>query len=179
MQSPSDHSELADRVTREWEAARGTVSAYVGTLVHNRADREDVLQQTILYLLEHAADYKGSGFAPWAMRVAKFRILELWRRNKYDRRMRSLTDVADAVEAAFPDVQPPGRTRVEALRACLAELPDKHRQLVEQRYRAGTELAALSAHWQRPAGTLAVALHRIRNALARCIEGRLRLEEPA
>ena len=177
LPSSGAHCEPVALVAHEWNAAREIVSAYVGSLVRNQSDREDVLQQTALYLIEHAADYQGTGFLTWAIGVAKFRILELWRRNKYDRRMKSLTDVADAAEKAFLDVPPPGQARVEALNTCLAELPPKHRQLVEQRYHAGIGLAELAEQWQRPVNTLAVILHRIRHALARCIEDHLRLEE--
>ncbi|MEM7393217.1 MAG: sigma factor-like helix-turn-helix DNA-binding protein, partial [Verrucomicrobiota bacterium] len=59
--------------------------------------------------------------------------------------------------------------RTLALETCMGRLADDQRILVERVYRDGETLEAIAASLQRRANSVAVTLHRIRQALADCI----------
>jgi RNA polymerase sigma-70 factor (ECF subfamily) len=67
------------------------------------------------------------------------------------------------------DVSP----RREALERCLDGLPPKSRSLVTFRYHNGLKIDQIAAAVQSTPGSVRVALFRIRETLAACIERRL------
>lgn len=159
------------RVAAEWVKVQGEVSTYIRSLVHSPADRDDLLQQTILYLLDHAAEYRGEGFKFWALRTARYRILEYWNRQRRDGRVAIM---AQAVEMAFAHAEEPVEDgRIEALKICLERLSPSHREMLEKRYISGQTMSQLAAHLARTTGSLAVTFHRLRQSLALCIAARM------
>jgi RNA polymerase sigma-70 factor (ECF subfamily) len=63
-----------------------------------------------------------------------------------------------------------------ALAECLRRLPDHQRQMVELRYRQQHSLQQVADRLERSLSAVTVALHRIRQSLARCIAERLARE---
>jgi RNA polymerase sigma-70 factor (ECF subfamily) len=63
-----------------------------------------------------------------------------------------------------------------ALDGCLAKLGEKQRELINERYTPGRSLEQLAANTGRTAGSLRIALHRIRELLKNCVEQTLAQE---
>ncbi len=68
----------------------------------------------------------------------------------------------------------PVGSRQAALADCLKSLPEDQRQLVKERYQDGSAMADIAQARQQSPNAIAVTIHRIRQALSRCIESRLR-----
>lgn len=63
------------------EAYRGPVFRFVERMTRNRATAEDVLQETFLSLLEHAADFRGEGSPRgWVFSIARNHVRRQLRR---------------------------------------------------------------------------------------------------
>jgi RNA polymerase sigma-70 factor (ECF subfamily) len=60
-----------------------------------------------------------------------------------------------------------------ALRDCLACLPDKHRRLIDRRYREEIPIRQLAVDHGKNESALKMAMMRIREVLRQCIESKL------
>ena len=67
-------------------------------------------------------------------------------------------------------LQPKASAQQEALNNCMKKLPDKSMQLLELRYIDNLKPQAMAGQMGTSAGTIRVALTRIRKALGQCIE---------
>ncbi|MFM9145237.1 MAG: sigma-70 family RNA polymerase sigma factor, partial [Phycisphaerales bacterium] len=93
---PSTRRALAD-----WRRAQPAVSAFVHALVHDRAERDDVLQDVAVAVLESHHRYDPSRpFLAWALTIARNEVVDSLRRRR--RRPALLgTDAADALAEAI------------------------------------------------------------------------------
>lgn len=67
---------------------------------------------------------------------------------------------------------------LRALDRCFEKLNEKQRNLIEQRYTPGKSLETYATELGTSAGSLRITLHRIRQALKRCVESTMK-GEPA
>lgn len=157
------------------------IYGFIGTLVVNRNDAEDVLQETNLALWEMADQFTpGTDFVAWACKVAHYRVLKQWAATK---RLRvSLTPEAmNALAAdAIHESQLAGMAAAEqfdahrnALTACLGEVSARNRDLLLQYYEHGKSLSDIGLTIGRDSNAVAQLFHRVRAALRACIRKRL------
>ena len=145
---------------------------YIAFLVGRVDDVPEILQQTNLALLRKAVEFQpGSNFLAWARGVAYFEVLTFRRERGRDRHL--FDDDLLAQLASVPQAEEGDCQRRVALRHCLAELPEKHRQMIAQRCAADWSIVELARHWQRSEAAMKMALLRLRKALLRCVDGRL------
>lgn len=78
-----------------------------------------------------------------------------------------------ALERSERDTADHDDRTVEALRACLTQLPSRYREMVDAHYRDDASLTALAERWQRTTGAVKKQLCLIRKSLRQCIEQRL------
>ena len=65
-----------ERFTRCWTQAQPAVAGYIGSLVPNFHEAEDLLQNVAVVLLRKYPEYDESlPFVAWAMGIARFEIL--------------------------------------------------------------------------------------------------------
>ncbi len=124
---------LAERVTPR-------VLAYAARMLGgDRAEAEDVAQETLLRLWRMAPDWRQgeAKVTTWAYRVATNLCIDRQRsrRRKGQVALDDAPDLADGAPAADQRLQD-GR-RIAALEAALAELPDRQRQAVVLRHIEG------------------------------------------
>src|SRR4051794_9045060 len=73
------------QATRLWTSAQPTVSAFVATLVRDFRDRDDVLQETAVAVIESFDHYDASrSFVGWALGIARNQALMHLRRRGRD-----------------------------------------------------------------------------------------------
>lgn len=171
--APDPHTEAMVRLTRLWSSAMPAVEAFIHAAVRDPHDRDDVIQATSEYLARHFDRYDpDSSFVSWAITVARYRVLELWRERSRSRLV--LTDQAlDAVADVAADLSPQISDRQEALRFCMDKLGRHQRQLLELRYTQSVTPAEIANLLGKSANAVSAALLRVRNALRRCVEQRL------
>ena len=167
-----DHMRQAMRL---WALAQPSVSAFITTMVADFNDRDDILQEVAVAVLESFDTYDTSrSFVPWAIGIARNQIGLHFRRHRRDRHTFDSEAMAN-VAAAFERITPDEISRFDRLRACLDRLAPKARQLCELRYRDDLKPAAIAARLTMSANAVSKALQRVRDELRACVEG----EEPA
>lgn len=163
-------------VTRLWTLAVPTVSAFVASLVRDFQDRDDVLQDTAVAVVESFERYdRDRPFVAWALGVARNQALLHLRRKGRDR-VTFDTDAVDALVAAFAEVAPAEARKLDHLRGCVQALDERSRELCRLRYERDMKPAAIGEHLGMGANAVAKSLQRIRDRLRACVEGKARGE---
>lgn len=157
--------------------AQRPLYAYIRTLLGPSADVEDVLQEVNLVLWRKAQEYDGRGqFLTWACHVAYLQVLAHLKRCRRDKHVyfdeAVLADLAVPLAHQVESLQ----ERAEALRHCLQQLAPEHRRMITARYADGGSVQKIAQELGRPAGSVRVALHRIRGALLACMQRQLAAE---
>ncbi|MCB1237450.1 MAG: sigma-70 family RNA polymerase sigma factor [Verrucomicrobiae bacterium] len=160
--APEDYAELM-------AAHQGRLESFIRSLTGDRDASKDVLQETNLVLLRKAREFRpGTNFAAWAFRVARFEVMT-WRRRRGRNRLAfddelvaQLADTATGEDGAY-DV------RIDALRDCLAKLPERQRVVIEKRYLEGCTVAELAETGPENANAISQLLFRARQNLLKCV----------
>lgn len=149
------------------------VEAYVRSLVPNRTDAEELLQDVAAVLWRKFDDFQlGTRFDHWACHVAHNHVLYYFRRKRRDTQVFAdyvLTAVAqEAIRQN--DVWPERR---DALETCLQQLPQADRELIQARFQPSTTNRTVAHQTGRSETAISRALNRIYTALLNCIEQRI------
>jgi len=164
------------RVTREWTLAQPAVAAFLTAVVHDFRQRDDLLQEVAVAVLESFERYDPARpFVPWAMGIARNQV-GAWLRSRRRERVTFDTDAVEALAVAFSELPAAEYRRLDRLAECVARLEGRARTLCHLRYVEDLKPAAIAARLGMQANTVAKALERVRARLRACIEGEV---EPA
>lgn len=162
--------EKARQAMRLWTLAQPTVSAFVTSLVRDFRDRDDVLQETAVAVIESFDRYDSTRpFIGWALGIARNQVGLYFRRRGRDR-LTFDTESVEHLAVAFETVVADDLHRLDYLRDCMQRLEGRSRRLCELRYRDDLKPAAIADAVGMSANTVAKALQRIRDQLRTCIE---------
>jgi len=146
------------------------LTRYIRTLVPNRADAEEVLQETNLFLWRHAEEYQsGTNFAAWASKAAYYHVLTFRKRQARDRLRFSDVLIDQLSRTAAPLCESVSQ-EVEAFELCMAKLPLEDRELLELRYQPDATVQAVAAKVGKSSKAVYHALSRIRMWLLECMQ---------
>ena len=149
------------------------VYAYIRSLVPNRADAEDLLQDTSKILWEKFDQYKvGTDFAAWARKIAHYEVLRFRREKRTGQVVFSQELVEQLVDQATANPTRTDGTHA-ALLECVSELKEHDRDLLEQRYEPGASVQGIADLLKCPVQTVYSRLKRIRRAVFDCIQRKL------
>ncbi|MCE9632154.1 MAG: sigma-70 family RNA polymerase sigma factor [Planctomycetia bacterium] len=174
---PLSHDEFVSLLT----ASQRRVYAFICTLVVDRSDADEVLQETNLALWQQIERFEpGTDFVAWACRVAHFKVMKL--RDAAKRHRVKLDDAViellatESIEEQRADhrlaAERYERNRL-ALVACLEELSERNRNILLLHYQGGQSLATIGTSIGRTANAVAQLFHRIRALLRTCVQRRL------
>lgn len=175
MSDQEDNSRSADvdGFIQQLTAAQTSLRAYILASVGNLSDASDVLQKTNLALWKNASKFRAdTQFMPWAVTIAKYQILSYCRDRSRDRHVYPEDIATLMLETAcreLPDID----SRQEALRHCLAKLPNKHNELLQLRYYDQNPISHIANKLRRTENSIKSILVRIRKTLLECIQNRL------
>lgn len=157
----------------EFVAHQRRIFGYIGSLLPAAVDHEDVYQQTCMALWKKRRAYDPTRpFFAWACGFARNEVLKHVRASsrgvvhfseKLVEELEPLVSTAVGREAAEEE-------RHAALDACLAELHERQRSLVERCYKGVDSIKAVAAEMSISPAALTMRLQRIRSALLKCIE---------
>jgi len=158
---------------------RRAIFGFVYALTRDFEAAEEIFQEVSLSILDEAArGTRPENFLAWSRELARHRVADFYRAR--GRAPLALPESAiDVVSLAFvegglaPDVM---QARQKSLLECLAELPTRARELVEQRYRDRRSPGEIAAAVGWKLNAVHVALSKARRTLADCVDARLRLE---
>jgi RNA polymerase sigma-70 factor, ECF subfamily len=156
------------------------IRVYLGSHVHDQGALDDLAQDVFLRAFRGLATLRQAvAFRGWLIGIARNRALEylreLMRRNVIGRdRFREMLAEAQVafLEAENDDDDSQRGIELAALRQCLGTLPFASARLVEEHYLKGRSIVSLAAEARRSAGSVRMALLRLRESLRDCIRRR-------
>lgn len=153
---------------------QNSLFGYLFTLLGDESDARDVLQETNLVLWRKISEFEpGSNFVAWARKCAYFQTLAFLRDRKRDRHLFD-DDLLALFAGEDTNSAHDKNERWLALRDCLAQLPDRQRQMIDRRYRDEIPVQKLAAEFGKKESAMKMTLMRIREALHSCIESKLK-----
>ena len=153
------------------------IFSYIYTLVPDRHDAQDLLQETNLVICEKFDEFAaGTDFAAWACQIAWWKIRAA--RQKFARSKVVFDDrVLEAVAATAATMRQEISARHEALAGCLQKLHPRDREMIVMRYEPGGDVGAAAQRAGRSMQAAYKALTRIRKLLHDCVSNQLILAE--
>jgi len=151
-----------------YDACAGRVMAVAFQLLRDRAEAEDVVQETFLELWRRTSSYDAarSSRETWAVLIARSRALD---------RIRARGSAARAAERAAADPPAPaplpsglaeGRERETRVHKALASLPTPQRVAIELAYFGGLSQTEIASRTGEPLGTVKTRLRLAMEKLA-------------
>lgn len=145
------------------------IYTYLLTIIHNRNDAEDVLQETAAILWEKFDTYQeDTSFGAWAVQIARYKAFEYMRKHKsnmfFDEAFYNA--ISDQAAESSSDVH----VRSEALRFCLKRIPENSLKLLTMRYKKDISIKGISQLTGRSANGLYQSFSRILNGLRNCMD---------
>src|SRR5262245_2809137 len=145
--------------------------AYILTLLPNRADADDVLQEASLVMWDKFdEDSPPADFAAWGCRIAYFKVLDFCKKRQRSRVLFSqpvLERLAETAAEQAAALQLDERR--EALAGCLEKLRPRDRDLLAHRFAEGATVQSTAAHDGRSVDAVYKALAKIRQTLFDCV----------
>ena len=171
--NPKSHEQF----TRLLVANQRRLYGFIFTLVQDHSAADDVLQEATSLLWQKFESFEpGTDFGAWAMKVARFKVLE-WRRKQQKLPLpieeELLHELAGKAEVAqlTDDLG-----RREALEHCLTKLNERDSGLLNQRYAEDRPVSGIAAKLGRTRDAIYKVLARIHRDLQRCIQGKMKEE---
>ena len=155
------------------------VFAYIYTLLPNRHDAEDILQETCLTIYDKFAEFTpGTDFVAWAMRIAWWKVRAA--KQKFARSKVVFNDqVMEAVAHTAEEMREEVGRAPAALAECLQKLNERDRRMVLTRYERGSGVERAARVSGRSLQAAYKALMRIKQVLHDCVKDRISKEEIA
>ena len=162
--------------SRKLTALQRSLYAYILTLLPNRTDAEDVLQDTNLILCRKASEYDPKGhFQGWAFQIARYQVMAHITKSKRSR-LQFSNEIIEALAAEELDTKRVALNQ-KALQLCYDLLPDHMKRIARLRFREDSQLKDIAKKVGRPLGSVSATLHRIRINLMECVHRKMPLVE--
>ena len=178
MSVKRDKTWFMEQVKAEESRLRGFIRA----LGVRPSEVDDFAQDAFIVAYEKLDSFGETGgdmFGPWVRGIARKLVANAIRKSVRRQQIMSdhLTDLMleSRPEAWHPLVEAAGADRVSALKACLEELPEYSRQVVQMRYFLELSPGAIGGRLERSANGIRQILFRVRKALLECVEKRMAL----
>src|SRR5438477_9299247 len=170
---PHDETESRKRLMALMTRHQRQIFSYIYVLVPNRADAEDLLQETSLVICEKFHEFReGTDFVAWACQIAYWRIR--YSRQKFARsKVVFDQDILEVVAKTAGELAGELDDRHEALAQCLQRLHPRDRDMLIARYEPGGSAQEAARRSGRTLTTAYKALARLRKLLLDCVTTRL------
>jgi RNA polymerase sigma-70 factor, ECF subfamily len=165
--------DVQERFVRDLINCQPALYAFVLSLLPNRDDANDVLQDANLVMWRRSDEFvEGTNFLAWAYKIVRYKVLAHHRDCHRDRHIFDdglFAQLADEAEHRAAD--PEGAASL--LEDCVEELPPRQRELVRERYALGGSVREMAQRLGQSASALSVTLSRIRHSLLECVQRKL------
>lgn len=152
-----------------------SVRAFLLVRLSRKHEAEDLAQETFLTAWKNIGKFDPSRpFAPWLRGIAENHLCNHLRKFRAEPigGNEALQLILDQYAATEPSVRNESDL-AEAMRECLAGIQGEARELLMSRYAEGRSMAEICASTGKKHSAITMKLHRLRLALAACVEGRL------
>lgn len=162
----SDNEKLLFRLLLE---NRHRIYGYLFTLVRNRADAEDLLQDTSITLWEKFDQFDPqTDFIAWSFRVALWKVKN-FQRKQGRAKVTFNEELLELIANRYENEEPRLGRRREVLQDCLEKLNHADREFILARYEPGASAQTAAEHSGRNIQAAYKALARIRKRLHTCV----------
>jgi RNA polymerase sigma-70 factor, ECF subfamily len=147
------------------------IYAYILTLLPNRTDADDVLQDASMVMWDKFDDSRPpDDFVAWGCRIAYFKVLDFYKKSQRSRVRFSQAMLERVGETAIEQAATLQLDeRRDALAGCVEKLAARDRELITCRFAEGATTESTAARVGRSAEAVYKALARIRQALFDCV----------
>lgn len=146
------------------------VYAFIRSVVSNRDDAEEILQETNATLWNKRDQFDEiDNFLNWACGIARIEVLRL-RQKKMRDRLQFSSQFVDHVEKQIVRESDALEDRKQALSDCTAKLPAASQELLRQRYHDRISVGELARKANRSIDSIYKRLSSIRHVLFECVE---------
>ncbi len=153
---------------------QSAIRFYIASLLPGEVRAADVAQQANLTIWDKRGDFElGTNFKAWSFSIARYEVLNFRKREARDARLQFSDELEEIISGEIASHIDDIDERHEALRECMKKLRQSDRDLIHHRYFEVSSLADYADKVGRSAAGLKVSLHRLRTALAQCIEKRI------
>jgi len=145
------------------------IHSFILTMVPNKTDAEDILQNTFMYMWEHFGDFNPeTRFLSWAFTIAKFQVLTY--RKTMKRSKIHLSETAlDLIAVESVKLSTQMDEMYEALQKCLEKLPEKEVDFLKKRFMHGGSIRKIANDIGASLNVVYKRLSRIKGMLLNCI----------
>lgn len=176
-QTPEQPAPAPDQsFTEYWLQAQHALGGFVRLHIrdHNLAD--DIIQEVARQATANFDQYDPSRpFVAWLIGIARQRMAEAFRKQG-QRPIVFSTEAIESLSLAYADMQTEVSDRLAGLRACMDQLSDRHRRVLDLRYGRKLSSTQIAEQVGGSAGSVDVMIHRVRNALRLCINQHMESE---
>ena len=186
MLKPSEEELVAKARKGDLEAFSGIVRlhqqwvrAYFRSRLSDWSVADDLSQDVFISAHRKISQFSGeSSLQTWLGGIAHNHLRNFIRKHRElalggSEELQPLLDQQQLEQSANPDTS----DQLEVLRSCVAKLPENSRSLINQRYTQGLNLRDIAKESGRGYSALTMQFHRVREALAECIQLELQRSE--
>ncbi len=152
-----------DEFSRLVEPLLGRGAAYACSILRNREDAEDALQEAVIKAYINFNRYlPSSSFKAWLFAILRNSCMDLLRKRKPIRTM----DVNDLSLSLAAKDNHANLERKNQIEWALGKIPPEHREILELKYFAELSYKEIAETLQIPEGTVMSRLHSARQKMA-------------
>lgn len=142
--------------------------SFILSLLPNRSDAEDVLQETNLILCQKSKEYDPEGnFRSWAFNIARYQVMAHLTKKKRSKIFFSNELVETLANEDFDSSK--HHLTQRALQVCYELLPDHMKEISRMRFKEDLSMKEICKALDRPIGAISGTLFRIRQNLIQCV----------
>lgn len=174
---PVNDANRTDEFVQLFTAHARWLFSYILMLVHNKADAEEVFQETNTTLWQKFNEFTpGTNFRQWATKVAHYKILHYRERQKRspllfdDASLEAIHDAVNAMANNFDDLH-------WALEKCRKKLSELDSELLDLRYEPGATTQGVADALNRSPRSVYRNLERVHQQLYDCIREEMSKED--
>ncbi|MDO7688015.1 MAG: sigma-70 family RNA polymerase sigma factor [Pirellulales bacterium] len=142
------------------------------------ATTADILQRANLIAWKKRNDFEaGTKFRGWINAIVRYEILAHRRDRARKKEIMLSEETEELLFLANDNLEDDREGEAQALRECVETLREQDRALLRERYSSAGTLQAYAEKTGRSVAGLRVTLHRLRQALKKCVEARLSVNQ--
>lgn len=169
--------ENVDNLDSDLEKIQQSLFSFIFSLVHNRQDAQDILQDVNLIICKKKDEFnknKGS-LKTWCFKIARFQVMGFITKSKRSK-LTFCNELADTLTEEFSFHDPLDKTK-EALEMSYKELPEHMSEIAHLRFKENKSLKQISKQVNRPVGSVSATLFRIRKNLLQSTKEKINYHE--
>ncbi len=151
------------------------IHTYILYHIPNKIDAEDILQDTILVMLDKFSEFEeGTNFLAWGIVIARNKIMS-FKQSKARSRMVFDDSIVSQIEKEVTENFDLFNEESEELKNCIVKLPEKHKKYLRLRYEKSMSYREIGKEISISMQAVHKTMSRIHIALLKCV--RLNLQK--